>query len=135
MNKLYPYPAVQYIPLTMEILYQHKSPPLGTFLLVEREISLWKEQIQEKFGIQLPTLSFTPHRLILFFGGITPHEVKYRGYYVTIKAVAEPVLYLVSIPKQYFYKDTLVFQAKNENGKILSSKLYHLRHSPKVKAR
>lgn len=134
MSKLYPYPTVQYIPLILETHFQQETSPRGVFLLIEREISMRKEQIQEKLGIQLPTLPFNPHRLLLFSGGIEPQEVKYRGYYVTIKAVAKSVLSLVSIPKHYFYKDTLVFQAKNENGEILISKLYQLDYPPKAKA-
>jgi len=135
MNKLYPYPAVQYIPLPLEIFFQYQCPFSGPFLLVEKEISLRKEQIQEKFGVQLPALPFVPHSLILFFGGIKPQEIKYRGYYVTIKAEPEPALYLGSIPKHYFYKKTLVFQAKNENGEILCSKLYNLESPTRVKVR
>ncbi|HBG16778.1 MAG TPA: hypothetical protein DDW93_08365 [Firmicutes bacterium] len=55
-----------------------------------------------------------------------PLEAKYRGYYVTIKVTRRSSIYLISMPKHYFYKDTLVFQAKNENGETLVSKCISL---------
>ena len=80
----------------------------------------------ENFGRQLPALRETPEQLPLLVGGFEPLEVKYRGFYVTIKAAPHPLISLLSLPKYYFYKDTLLFQAKTADGNLLAAKAYKL---------
>lgn len=126
MSKIYPYPAVQYIPLSLGILFHQDNLPTEAFLLIGREIPTGKELIEEKLGIQLPPFAVSADQLLLFAGGMEPLEAKYRGYYVTIKVTRRSSIYLISMPKHYFYKDTLVFQAKNENGETLVSKCISL---------
>lgn len=133
MSKVYPYPAVQYIPLSLDILFRKEHLPIGTFFLIDHEILSKKHLLFANWEIQLPDVKLNNNKLLVLAGGIEPIEAKYRGYYVIIKASRRPALYLFSIPKNYFYKDTLVFQAKNENGEILVSKMYQLVDSQKAK--
>ena len=134
MSKLYPYPAVQYIPLTFELLFRQTNLPTHPFILLGPEITAQKELIEEKFGVQLPPCQEKANQLFLLLGGFEPLEIKYRGYYVTIKATLNPILCLISLPKHYFYKNTLVFQAKKEDGGLLVSKTYHLPDQRRLKA-
>ncbi|NLY91568.1 MAG: hypothetical protein GX081_08190 [Firmicutes bacterium] len=127
MSALYPYPAVQYIPLSFGVIFRRDNLPLHPFILIGPEISIQKEAFEEKIGLQLPDLKETADQLFLLAGGFEPLEIKYRGYYVTIKAALNPTLLLISLPKHYFYKDTLVFQAKKEDGSLLVAKTYQLR--------
>ncbi len=133
MNKVYPYPAVQYIPLSLDILFRKDNLLIGTFFLIGNEILLRKHLILENVGVQLPEVKLNSNKLLVLAGGIEPIEAKYRGYYIIIKANRRSSLYLFSIPKNYFYKDTIVFQAKNETGEILVSKMYQLDSPQKAK--
>lgn len=126
MSKLYPYPAVQYIPLAFGLIFRQNIEPLHPFILIGPEITAQKDIIEGKFGAQLPNIKETADQLFLLVSGFEPLEIKYRGYYVTIKALPNPSLSLISLPKHYFYKNTLVFQAKMENGALLVSKAYQL---------
>ncbi|HHT47971.1 MAG TPA: hypothetical protein GXZ98_01580 [Firmicutes bacterium] len=127
MSKLYPYPAVQYIPLSFSLIFRQHIPPLHPFILSGADITAQQDIIAGKFGVQLPKFKETADQLFLLVGGFEPLEIKYRGYYVTIKALPHPSLSLLSLPKRYFYKNTLVFQAKKENGDLLVAKAYHYR--------
>lgn len=125
MSKLYPYPAVQYIPLSVGFLFRQENVPSRPFILIGREIHTQQKMVEERYEVQLPTFKDTD-RLPLVAGGFEPLEVKYRGYYVTIKATLNSVLCLISLPTSYFYKDSLVFQVKNESGDLLVAKTYKL---------
>jgi hypothetical protein len=124
MSKLYPYPAVQYIPLAFRVLFRRENYPSPPLLLIGPEISTQNYLVTAKNGVTLPTFIEDADQLFLFTGGLEPLEVKYRGYYVTIKAMRSPVLTWFSVPKRYFYKTNLVFQAKTDDGDLLVSKSY-----------
>ena len=124
MSKLYPYPAVQYIPLAFGVLFQRDNFPSPPLILIGPEIRTQQALIEEKIGARLPTFKENTDQLLLLTGGFEPLEGKYRGYYVTIKATSNPFLTLLSVPKHYFYKETLVFQAKTDDGDLLASRSY-----------
>ena len=126
MSKLYPYPTVQYIPLPFGVLVRRENLPSPPMILIGPEISAQKASIEAKMGEQLPTFKENADQLFLLTGGFEPLEVKYRGYYVTIKATRSPVLTLLSVSKHYFYKTSLVFQAKTNAGDLLVSKSYQM---------
>lgn len=126
MSALYPYPAVQYIPLAFQVHFRYASSPSRPFILIGREIFAQQEALAKNFGIELPALKETTEQLQLMVGGFEPLEVKYRGFYVTIKAAPRPLISLISLPKCYFYKDTLLFQAKTADGNLLAAKAYKL---------
>lgn len=136
MSALYPYPAVQYIPLAFRILFRQEDVPTRPFILIGQEISTQQELVADHFGVHLPALKENADQLLLLVGGFEPLEVKYRGFYVTIKARVSPMVSLLSLPTNYFYKESLVFQAKTENGDLLGTKAYKLpsrrRYSPRV---
>lgn len=116
MRALYPYPAVQYIPLNFKVLLQQESKSSRPFILIGREIFTQQEAFGANSGVQLPALKETTDQLLLMVGGFEPLEMKYRGFYITIKAVPRPMIGLISVPRCYFYKETLVFQAKTADG-------------------
>ncbi|NLC53818.1 MAG: hypothetical protein GX770_07625 [Firmicutes bacterium] len=126
MSALYPYPAIQYIPLAFQVIYQQESSPSRPFILIGREIFAHQEALAENFGAQLPVLKENTDQLLLVVGGFEPLEVKYRGFYVTIKVVPSPLVSLISLPRGYFYKETLVFQAKTADGNLLAAKAFNL---------
>lgn len=126
MSKLYPYPAVQYIPLVFRVLFRRENFPSPPLFLIGPEIDVQNNLIEEKIGIKLPTFKADADQLLLLTGGFEPLEVKYRGYYVTVKAMRSPVLTWLSVPKHYFYKTSLVFQAKTDDGGLLVSKSYQI---------
>ena len=134
MSKLYPYPTVQYIPLPFSVLFRRENLPTFPLILIGPEITAQRNLIAEKFGVQLPTFKENSDQLLLLLGGFEPLEVKYRGYYVTIKATPSPVLNLLTIPKHYFYKETLVFQAKTAYGDLLVAKSYQLPDRRRLRA-
>ena len=126
MRALYPYPAVQYIPLNFKVLLQQESKSSRPFILIGREIFTQQEAFGANSGVQLPALKETTDQLLLMVGGFEPLEMKYRGFYITIKAVPRPMIRLISVPRCYFYKETLVFQAKTADGKLLAAKTCQL---------
>ena len=126
MSALYPYPTVQYIPLAFQVLFRQEISTSRPFILIGREIFAQQEALAKNFGAQLPALKENTDQLQLVVGGFEPLEVKYRGFYVTIKAAPSPMISLISLPKGYFYKETLVFQAKTADGNLLVAKSYKL---------
>ncbi|HEY8392315.1 MAG TPA: hypothetical protein VIL83_06275 [Capillibacterium sp.] len=126
MGALYPYPAVQYIPLSFGVIFRRDNLSLRPFILTGPEIINQKEALEKKFGLELPTFKETVGQLFLLTGGFEPLEIKYRGYYVTLKATPCPSLLLIVLPTHYFYKDTLVFQAKKEDGGLLATQTCRL---------
>lgn len=126
MSALYPYPAVQYIPLAFTVLFRHESSSSRPFILIGREIFAQQEALAKNYGAQLPALKENTDLLLLMVGGFEPLEVKYRGFYVIIKAVPRPMVSLITLPRYYFYKETLAFQAKTADGNLLVANSYKL---------
>jgi len=119
---VYPYPAVQYIPLSLQVLY-HKEPiNTDPFMLIGDEFFANLDKLTYNFALDLPTLTGNNKKMLIFTSGLHLFKAKYRGYYVTITGVKHASISLYQIPAYYFYKDKVVFEVKDEEGKVLQSK-------------
>lgn len=123
---IFPYPAVQYIPLRLEIVYKKQPVQTRPFLLIGAEIEARRLQMNKKFNLDLPYITDSGHKLYLLAGGLDLSTARYRGYYVTIKGAKDESISLYRLPAGYFYKETLVFEVKESPGTPLLSKTYHL---------
>lgn len=131
-SPLYPYPAVQYIPLHLEPVFFHEPVTGKSLLLIGEENIAGRPRLAQKYGCDLPQPA--PSRahargrdkILILTAGLELLEAKYRGCYVTLKGKHRPCLSLYHLPAKYFYRSALVFQVKNENGEKLLSQLYQL---------
>lgn len=124
-SAIYPYPAVQYIPLSLQVLY-HKEPiETEPFILIGAEIADNLDRISHQYALEFPPLTNLAGKLLILAGGLHFHKAKYRGYYVTISGTRRPSISLYQLPAQYFYKDTVVFEVKDEKGQVIASRIIH----------
>ncbi|MGD9154462.1 MAG: hypothetical protein PVG90_03045, partial [Bacillota bacterium] len=118
---VFPFPAVQYIPLPLTTLTQNRfgaSHPQT----VAPQIIVGPEVPKQLRFLNIPTAHEDPAK---FSSGVLPllalnlriNDVKYRGHLVTLLGKAQPGLYqLAVIPRQYFYKKTLFFEMYDEDN-------------------
>jgi len=125
-SALYPYPTVQYIPLHLELLSRQEPILTKPFLLVGQDIFAHHARLKQEYDWELPAFLPCRDQLSIIAGGVDLLEAKYRGFYVTFKGIYRSCLSLWQIPTKYFYRNRLVFQIKNEDGKKLLSRVYHL---------
>ncbi len=112
---IYPFPAVQYIPLPIttisngELVKPHTkvSAPL---LIAEGELQKCRAQLNREFGLEIPNLRPKDSLPLLGLNCLV-EEVKYRGFFVTMvgKALVNHYHFFY-IPKRYFYKKKLFFE-------------------------
>lgn len=115
-QKLYPFPAVQYIPLTLTaitrgIIEKDKNPDLQTPRLVPGfdPNHSW-DAIQPSLSADLASLN-DPDSYPLLALHLEIDDIKYRGFYLTMTGRATPGYYqFYTIPKHYFYKKHLFFK-------------------------
>ncbi|NLW09646.1 MAG: hypothetical protein GX036_07270 [Firmicutes bacterium] len=125
-SPLYPYPPVQYIPLYLEPVFFHEPVAGKPLLLVGWENIAGRPELAEKYGCSIPQPVPCREKILILTAGVEPLEAKYRGCYVTIKGRLRPCLGLYHLPATYFYRSSLVFQVKDENGEKLLSQSYQL---------
>jgi hypothetical protein len=115
---VYPFPAVQYIPLTLTMLQQGLIPK-KTFrseqprLIVGVEINLSREAILREYEIEgFPATDSNSFPILAL--NLEIEAVKYRGYYVTMVGQKKVGTYqYYTIPSNYFYKKNLFFELYN----------------------
>jgi hypothetical protein len=113
---VFPFPAVQYIPLPLTVLRQNRfaapgSQTLPLQLLIGPETKDW----QQKVGVPPPAgedrFAILPDHLLILALNLQIDDAKYRGHLVTMLGKANPGCYqLAALPCQYFYKDTIFFE-------------------------
>lgn len=123
---LYPYPPLQYIPLYLEPVFFHEPVTGKPLLLVGEENIAGQPRLAGEYGCALPQPAPCREKILILTAGVEPLEAKYRGCYVTIKGRYRPCLGLYHLPAKYFYRSSLVFEVKNENGEKLLSQSYRL---------
>jgi len=112
---IFPFPAVQYIPLTIDTLEQgdinpSKVNPQFSQLIIGNDILGWRNLSRQKFQIELPE-RFPDESIAVLVFGATVDAVKYRGYFVTMTGREKPGYYqLFTMPRRYFYKNNLCFE-------------------------
>lgn len=113
--KIYPFPAVQYIPL-------HVTPVCsGTILrtttrtqqpqlLIGQEIVKWEPILRTEYGLeQIPFPSVDTLPIVAL--NLEIDDAKYRSFYVTMTGRKSPGRYhIYTLPGKYFYKNHLFFE-------------------------
>ena len=118
---LYPYPAVQYIPLlTTAVAEGPWIPPAGLNrpdLIVGRNDADWREGIRRTHGLALPPMTLASGEILLLALNIHLIDLKYRGNFVTVRAGDRPNYYeLIGLNPRIFYKDRIIFEVFSQDG-------------------
>ncbi len=112
---IYPFPAVQYIPLPITTISQGHIDSLNTkisspLLIAEKDLKQWRFQLKQQLGLEIPDVLPSNSFPLLALNCLV-EEVKYRSFFVTM---AGKTLYnhyhFFYIPNQYFYKKKLIFE-------------------------
>ncbi|HPT86950.1 MAG TPA: hypothetical protein PL004_03725 [Bacillota bacterium] len=113
--KIYPFPAVQYIPLQITPVCSgpilHSTPRTQQpQLLVGQEISKWQDILRTEYGLdQIPVSTVDTFPIIAL--NLEIDDAKYRSFYVTMTGRKSPGHYHVyTLPRKYFYKNNLFFE-------------------------
>ncbi|OCL25764.1 hypothetical protein U472_15705 [Orenia metallireducens] len=127
-DKILPYPAVEYIPLSIrtkifsnnwENRYQNKL-----YVLDNQSKS---KSLLSRLGINHPeNINFNNNLLILLLNGKV-EDIYYRGY--KVQMIGDSInnsYHLFTITKEYFYKDKLTFNFFLANGELISKERYQL---------
>lgn len=125
-STIFPFPAVQYIPLTLDIIRQAplnaaKAGAIQPQLVIGPEVEKCRAILTQDYAIALPN-AFPPDSLPVLALNLKIDDVKYRGYFVTMIGASLPGTYqLGTIPRRYFYKKNLFFELYNlETAKRLA---------------
>lgn len=116
---IFPYPAVQYIPLEVTVIHQGdldtlRTLTLPTQLIIGNDLLKWKEHLAEEYRITLPE-EFAKASLPFLALNLKIGTVKYRGYFITMTGQKIPGYYqLFTLPRRYFYKNNLYFEVFDE---------------------
>lgn len=111
---IFPFPAVQYIPLGMTNLEAGPIPRMKVKpvmkLIAGPELASWQAALNRDYGIVIPDdLPTGTCPICAIHLHIT--EVKYRGFFVTMLGMEDRGNYqLFTIPSALFYKSKLYFQ-------------------------
>ncbi|MCK8826740.1 hypothetical protein MWH25_03145 [Natroniella acetigena] len=127
-DHILPYPLVQYIPLTVRTRefntgwannYRHRLFIFDNQQQAQKKLNM--------YNISYPKgLKFTNQLLLLFLNGRVK-EIFYRAYHAqTIIELNEDSYHLFTIPKQYFYKDTIIFNLFLAEGTKVLNERYQL---------
>lgn len=126
--KIFPFPAVQYIPLTVKDIQRGQISQLNTRtercqLIIGEEISKWRDVLTSEYGIPLD-FNYDSNALPIIALNLTIEDVKYRGFYVTMNGKKTMgSFHYCTIPKNYFYKKNLFFELYDTNN---GERLAHL---------
>lgn len=118
---IYPFPAVQYIPLPVTTISQgpikNSNLTAGSpMLITAKELKKWQNKLNQEFGLNIPKV-FPEDSFPILGLNCLVEEVKYRGFFVTMvgKAVDNHYHYFY-IPLRYFYKKKLFFELFDKNS-------------------
>lgn len=118
---LFPYPAVQYIPLlTQTVVEGSWNPPAGLnrpHLTVGKNDPDWREFLRRAYQLSLPPLTLASGEILLLALGIKLLNLKYRGNFVTVIADLSPNHYqLRKMNQGIFYKERIIFEVFTQDG-------------------
>ncbi|MCK8817043.1 hypothetical protein MWH28_06610 [Natroniella sulfidigena] len=127
-DNILPYPLVQYIPLrvrTRDFTTNWANNYNQRLFIFDNQ-----KQAQERlamYNISYPDNLNLSNRLLLLFLNGQVKEIFYRAYNAqTIVEVIEGSYHLFTIPKQYFYRDTIIFNLFLAEGTKVLSERYQL---------
>ncbi len=136
MKSIFKYPAVEYIPLyltTIRKRYDWRYPIEEEMIIVYEQQEYFIKKLAS-YNIKLPTNKLTEDD-ILFVGTLNfnVNEIAYRGNKITLLGETTKNMYhLFTLPKKYFYKTLLHFEAYNQQGEkaaIFNINLHQKRES------
>ena len=118
---LYPYPAVQYIPLIMTTVAEEDwDPPAGldrVALAIGKNDPNWREFLRRAHGLTMPPLTLASGEVLLLSLNMRIVELKYRGHFVTGRADLAPGRFqLLRMSQNVFYKDRIIFEIYGREG-------------------
>ena len=118
---IYPYPAVQYIPLlTTTIMEGLWTPPPGLnrpTLIVGKNDPEWRECVQRIYALTMPPLTLGSGEILLLALNLSLLDLKYRGNFVTVLADLAPGRYqLLRLNERLFYKERIIFEAYTQDA-------------------
>jgi hypothetical protein len=117
---VFPFPAVQYIPMTVttikqEILNKSNALALSSQLIAGAELTKWRSLLAQYHEIKLPE-EFPADAFPVLALNLKVTAVKYRGYFVTMIGQKSDGYYqLFTLPQRYFYKNKLCLELFDEN--------------------
>ncbi|MGM0470892.1 MAG: hypothetical protein ACQEQI_01215 [Bacillota bacterium] len=134
-NKLFPYPAVEYIPLNFTTLDSH-SNSLPSHRRKEVRLTVVDNLTRANqllSNYQLPPLrlkELAPTKLLIILLNSNIELINYRGYKVTLIGNQEENLaQVLQITAEYFYKDEIYFKLYTPQAEKLATSKYTLPHS------
>lgn len=117
---VFPFPAVQYIPLQITEMCQSKiqtSNPLSTpiQLIIGKDLEKWRPILWQKYQIALEE-KIPASSLPILVLNASINSARYRGNFVTMLGNTKKGYYsLLTMPQQYFYKKQLYFELFDES--------------------
>jgi len=127
LAKIFPFPAVQYIPLAITTINtgailkpNHKTTQAK--ILAGEDLGIWQGMLKEEYGLKLPN-SFPADTCPILALNLEVNTIKYRSFYLTmLGTVASNTYQLFTIPKARLYKDKLYFEVyQTATGEKLAS--------------
>lgn len=121
IKSIFKYPAVEYIPLyltTIRKRYDWHYPIEEEMMFVHEQREYFIQKLAS-YNIHISTNKIVEDD-ILFVGilNFDVNEIAYRGNKITLLGETQKNMYhLFTIPKKYFYKTQLHFEAYNQHGK------------------
>jgi hypothetical protein len=118
---VFPFPAVQYIPMTVTtiqegIINKSNTPTPSSQLIAGAELIKWSSLLAHDHEIELPK-KFPVNSFPVLALNLKVSAVKYRGYFVTMIGRKNHGYYqLFTLPQRYFYKDKLCFELFDETA-------------------
>ncbi len=118
---VFPFPAVQYIPLQVTEVCQKKIESDNTLsmavqLIVGKDLEKWQSILWRNYQITLDE-TFPNGLLPVLVLNAEVASARYRSYFVTMLGTSKKGYYhLFTLPQQYFYKKQLYFELFDESS-------------------
>ncbi len=117
---VFPFPAVQYIPLQFTEICQKRIESANTSntlvqLIIGKDLEKWHPVLWRDFEITLDE-TFPKGLLPVLVLNAEVTSARYRSYFVTMLGTPKKGYYhLFALPQQYFYKKQLYFELFDES--------------------
>jgi hypothetical protein len=126
-SPVFPYPAVQYIPIALKILCRFAAYHERPLLAVDHCFTEIRRQIPDLQDVP-EDLSPCGGETLLLGLGLEEADLRYRGYYATMQTKEAKNGFIASIPVKYFYKNPVFFQARDSTGRLLAACRYDVKN-------
>ena len=128
---VFPFPAVQYIPLKITEINHHTIQPsnVSTFniqLIIGEDLDKWRPALWRDYQLTLDE-KIPKGELPILSINAKANSAMYRGYFITMLGTPQNgYCQLFTLPGQYFYKQQLCFELFDENtsNRLARSSIY-----------